>query len=334
MTFVTALVVAVAIHTVVGSIKTPLASAPISDRNITRISSNSTSREPNGLHPTVAFWDDDYAAEEDWNKNAAKGGALICGLEGSDQTAGRQMKDTREPPSAARPYNSDLKIELQDWVEHWDPEKRDNEGNQIPAINQWYSTALNNKQYRATKAHFEFGINTKGGAIYGLFLESPQASAKTIWGGGTKEPNKDDLPQLRAFSDIIWGFWVRNNPNIKNIRYFFMIAISNEVTNQIIASCLRDRSPNGAGFAYFLMQHKLQLGQKTISKITIFRPETDDDVSLVDASLCFHVVDGPQPPPDDAHMEGTDRLKARLVQETNSKDSSPNSLVRVHEIYM
>ncbi|KAI4697456.1 uncharacterized protein J4E84_000586 [Alternaria hordeiaustralica] len=405
MTFVTALVVAVAIHTVVGSIKTPLASAPISDRNITRISSNSTSREPNGLHPTVAFWDDDYAAEEDWNKNAAKGGALICGLEGSDQTAGRQMKDTREPPSAARPYNSDLKIELQDWywretssssfscsfsehwhfshamrslgldgrptsaggdnqcyrVEHWDPEKRDNEGNQIPAINQWYSTAGNNKQYRATKAHFEFGINTKGGAIYGLFLESPQASAKTIWGGGTKEPNKDDLPQLRAFSDIIWGFWVRNNPNIKNIRYFFMIAISNEVTNQIIASCLRDRntelsewpgtdfstttdqghallgksrSPNGAGFAYFLMQHKLQLGQKTISKITIFRPETDDDVSLVDASLCFHVVDGPQPPPDDAHVEGTDRLKARLVQETNSKDSSPNSLVRVHEIYM
>jgi len=82
------------------------------------------------------------------------------------------------------------------------------------------------------------------------------------------------------------------------------------------------------------MQHKLQLGQKTISKITIFRPETDDDVSLVDASLCFHVVDGPQPPPDDAHMEGTDRLKARLVRETNSKDSSPNSLVRVHEIYM
>ncbi|KAI4922472.1 hypothetical protein J4E90_000903 [Alternaria incomplexa] len=242
MTFVTALVVAVAIHTVVGSIKTPLASAPISDRNITRISSNSTSREPNGLHPTVAFWDDDYAAEEDWNKNAAKGGALICGLEGSDQTAGRQMKDTREPPSAARPYNSDLKIGLQDWVEHWDPEKRDNEGNQIPAINQWYSTAGNSKQYRATKAHFEFGINTKGGAIYGLFLESPQASAKTIWGGGTKEPNKDDLPQLRAFSDIIWGFWVRNNPNIKNIRHFFMIAISNEVTNQIIASCLRDRN--------------------------------------------------------------------------------------------
>lgn len=82
------------------------------------------------------------------------------------------------------------------------------------------------------------------------------------------------------------------------------------------------------------MQHKLQLGQKTISKINIFRQETDDDVSFVDASLCFHVVDGPQPPPDDARVEGTDSLRARLVQEADAKDSSTSSLVRIHEIYM
>jgi hypothetical protein len=140
-------------------------------------------------------------------------------------------------------------------IEHWDPESRDAEGNQIPTIHQWYNVPGNSKQYRvsfllhvmakllltteqATKAHYEFALNTKGGAIYGLFLESPQASAKTIWGGGKTEPNKDDLPQLRAFSDILWGFWVRNNPNVKNIRYFFMIGISNDLTNQIIASCL------------------------------------------------------------------------------------------------
>jgi hypothetical protein len=28
-------------------------------------------------------------------------------------------------------------------------------------------------------------------------------------------------------------------PNVKNIRYFFMLGISNELTNQIIASCLQ-----------------------------------------------------------------------------------------------
>jgi hypothetical protein len=33
---------------------------------------------------------------------------------------------------------------------------------------------------------------------------------------------------------------VRDNANIKNIRYFFTIGISNDVSNRIIASCLRD----------------------------------------------------------------------------------------------
>ncbi|CAN9102611.1 unnamed protein product [Alternaria sp. RS040] len=387
-----ALVLAIAAATrsvTAGTIKTPSPSTRVFNSNVSGTSPALINRKSNKDRPTVAFWDDDHAAEVDWKKSAAKGGALMCALEGSDQVAGRQIRDTREPPSAASRYNSDLKTELHDWywretnpstfscsfsehwhlahamrslgldgkpaseggdnqcyrIEHWNPENRDDKGNQIPAINQWYSVPGHDKQYRATKAHFEFGINTKGGAIYGLFLESALASAKSIWGGGTKEPNRDDLPQLRAFSDIMWAFWVRNNPNVRNIRYFFMIGISNDLTNQIIASCLRDAgaelsewpgtsfstttdqghallgSPNGATFAYFLMQHKAQLGQKTITKITVFRPETDDDLSFVDASLCFHVADGPQPPPDDAAMAATDEMGARIVQRTSLRDS-------------
>ncbi|KAI5376525.1 hypothetical protein J4E82_004746 [Alternaria postmessia] len=403
------LAIAAATHSVTaGTIKTPSPSTRVFNSNVSGTSPALINRKPNEERPAVAFWDDDHATEVDWKKSAAKGGALICALEGSDQVAGRQIRDTREPPSAASRYNSDLKTELHDWywretspstfscsfsehwhlahamrslgldgkpaseggdnqcyrIEHWNPENRDDKGNQIPAINQWYSVPGHDKQYRATKAHFEFGINTKGGAIYGLFLESALASAKSIWGGGTKEPNRDDLPQLRAFSDIMWAFWVRNNPNVRNIRYFFMIGISNDLTNQIIASCLRDAgaelsewpgtsfstttdqghallgSPNGATFAYFLMQHKAQLGQKTITKITVFRPETDDDLSFVDASLCFHVADGPQPPPDDAAMAATDEAGARSVQRTSLRDSrdvkgiSVISMIRIHEIYI
>jgi len=145
---------------------------------------------------------------------------------------------------------------------------------------------------QATKAHFEFGINTKGGAIYGLFLESPQASAKTIWGGGTKEPNKNDLPQLRAFSDIIWGFWVRNNPNIKNIRYFFMIAISNEVTNQIIASCLRDRNTElsewpGTDFSTSTDQGHALLGKSRSTPMTYIETNPNQDLQTVLGSHTF-----------------------------------------------
>jgi hypothetical protein len=187
--------IAVAIYTLPAcAIETSLSSARISDRDISDRSPQLTNRGINGLHPTVAFWDDNHAAYEDWSKSAAKGGALMCGLEGSDETAGRQMKDTREPPSAARPYNGDLKIELQNWywretnpssfscsfsehwhlsyamrslgldgrptsqggdnqchrIEHWDPESKNDKGDQIPAINQWYSVPGNSKQYRVS----------------------------------------------------------------------------------------------------------------------------------------------------------------------------------------
>lgn len=116
----------------------------------------------------------------------------MCALQGSDQTAGLQLKDTRSPPSAASHFNTDLKTELHTWywrsvdpasfscsfsdhwgfskamqalglsgkpasqggdnkcyrIEHWDPEKRDDNGNQIPALNQWYNVAGIEQQFR------------------------------------------------------------------------------------------------------------------------------------------------------------------------------------------
>lgn len=84
-------------------------------------------------------------------------------------------------------------------------------------------------------------------------------------------------------------------------------------------------SPNGAAFAYFLMQHKAQLGQKVITKVTVFRPENDDDVDFVDASLCFHVADGEQA----AGEETGERIVRRNVVD----DGTAMSLTRVHEIH-
>ena len=40
---------------------------------------------------------------------------------------------------------------------------------------------------------------------------------------------------------MIWGYWNRDNPDIKNIRYFFMIGISNDLTNQLIVSSLNNK---------------------------------------------------------------------------------------------
>ena len=55
------------------------------------------------------------------------------------------------------------------------------------------------------------------------------------------------------------------------------------------------------------MQHKAQLGHKTISKVTVFRPETDDDLMFVDPSLVFHVEDVPESPRDQVTINPTAR---------------------------
>jgi hypothetical protein len=76
-------------------------------------------------------------------------------------------------------------------------------------------------------------------AIYGLYLDNPQSAASMNWYGNKKVPDLALLPHLRALSDVLWSYWVRENPDIKNIRYFFMLGISNDQTNQLIASSLQ-----------------------------------------------------------------------------------------------
>lgn len=232
-------------------------------------------------------------------------------------------------------------------IEHWNP-KLSEGGQQIPAIKQWYT--VGDKEYRAsgttaltcavtmltllqaTQAHFEFGINPTGGAIFGFFLDSALYAASRTWYGNRKPANPAELPKLRAFSDVLWGYWNRNNADIKNIRYFFMLGISNDESNQLIATCLQNAgkrldewpgaefdtstdeghalvgSPNGAAFAYFLMQHKKELGLKTITHVTVFRAETDDDSAFVDPHLMFRVGDVQEEDVKDAEDEA---LEAR-----------------------
>lgn len=65
--------------------------------------------------PHIAVFDDDTASAADFDRFALKGGALMCALEGTDQTAGRQLQDTRNPPSAASLWVGDLRQDLHEW---------------------------------------------------------------------------------------------------------------------------------------------------------------------------------------------------------------------------
>jgi hypothetical protein len=78
------------------------------------------------------------------------------------------------------------------------------------------------------------------------------------------------------------------------------------------------------------MQHKAELGQKTIAKVTVFRPETDDDLGFIDASLCFHVEDGPQPPPDGVVVSGNEEKGGLSVR--SMVQGKGNNFIRVHKM--
>ena len=82
---------------------------------VRRTDATCASKSATTPHPATAFWDDDTASDADWEKYTLKGGALMCGLAGTDRTAGRQIRDARNPPSAASVWSGDLRQELDTW---------------------------------------------------------------------------------------------------------------------------------------------------------------------------------------------------------------------------
>jgi hypothetical protein len=81
-----------------------------------------------------------------------------------------------------------------------------------------------------------FGINHVGGAIFGQNFQAPKYAAKEIWG---RDPRPDELPALRLASDIMWAYWIRDNPNVGNLKYYIANHIQNADTGALMARILR-----------------------------------------------------------------------------------------------
>jgi hypothetical protein len=79
------------------------------------------------------------------------------------------------------------------------------------------------------------------------------------------------------------------------------------------------------------MQHKAELGQKTITKVTVFRPENDDPSDFVDASLLFHVGDGPVSASDGVVVADAVEESNHIIGKSLVKISEKN-IIRVHEL--
>lgn len=92
-------------------------------------------------------------------------------------------------------------------------------------------------------------------------------------------------------------------------------------------------SPNGLGAAYFLLQHKRQLGgAKTITKIKIWRSEDEDHE---EPNVIFYV--GDVTPSGDAREAlrnevGSRALDEGIESEVVQRSADGKSLVREHRI--
>jgi hypothetical protein len=53
-----------------------------------------------------------------------------------------------------------------------------------------------------------------------MLLENPLHAANNNW--EYQDPDDTNLPQLRRASDIMFAFWLRNNPDPKNLKYYIV----------------------------------------------------------------------------------------------------------------
>ncbi|KAF1915787.1 hypothetical protein BDU57DRAFT_450258 [Ampelomyces quisqualis] len=226
---------------------------------------------------------------------------------------------------------------------------------------------VNGKEYRVTNAEFIMGVNAKDGLVYFINLLSPVQGAMQLW--NNPNPSKDDLPAIRSSSDIAWGLWNRavngENMNVQKITKFMSLTVTNDETEEIIYEALGRWKPppgqprledpvawpgttfdttseegqallgsnNGIAVGYFLAQHKRQLGQKYIPKITIFTPNYEEIITL---NLLFWVEDvppgSPEKPKEDPMDTGPDMAVAVDILDTRvvKRSVDGKNFVREH----
>ncbi|KAF1928401.1 uncharacterized protein M421DRAFT_92650 [Didymella exigua CBS 183.55] len=207
----------------------------------------------------------------------------------------------------------------------------DSEG-EISIKDQTYK--VGEKEYRATGAHGTFAINVEEGAVFLIDVASAPRKAAQLW--GVDAAAKDQLPELIQISDIAWGFWhqAHGGSDLGHITKFVVPQIINDITIRLINQALETYnvpdgeerhntvpewpgisfkidtpagkallgSPIGIPTAYFLSQHKSEIGKnKYVSRVTVFRP--DEDTGSDEPSIIYYVEDAPAPSQGDQNPD-------------------------------
>jgi len=124
--------------------------------------------------------------------------------------------------------------------------------------------------------------------IFQQYVTSPKTAARNLW---NKDPLPEELPKLRALSDLMWGVWNRDNPNTKNIRYFWAQGVANRNTKALIARALKGvdkKLEKWPGTSFNMDDDAGRAILGTSSWLGMFGGHTDQHYSVRERSMfCF-----------------------------------------------
>ncbi|KAH6870362.1 hypothetical protein BKA58DRAFT_401903 [Alternaria rosae] len=133
---------------------------------------------------------------------------------------------------------------------------------------------------------------------------------------------RDDMPKLHQFSDVGWITWKtfagHNGDNIRGLRYFISVAITNPQTRSVCRKVFLDKNlvltgwpgeaflsgtdefhailgtPNMRGYGYMLIQHKADLGNMYVNAVRVFKCEGKGSLCI----LAYAYQEAPAEPVD------------------------------------
>ncbi|KAI4632609.1 uncharacterized protein J4E87_002083 [Alternaria ethzedia] len=203
------------------------------------------------------------------------------------------------------------------------------------------------KEYRCTGADYTMSINTKDGVVIGMNRKGPMQA------GQERVPplTRDDMPKLHQFSDVGWITWKtfaeQNGHNIRGLRYFISVAITNPQTRAVCRKVFVDKNlvltgwpgevfgsgtnefhailgtPNMRGYGYMLVQHKADLGNMYINAVRVFKCEGKGSLCI----LAYAYQEAPADPVDDPMDE------SMVTSGEVSRRDEGSSIMRLHKIF-
>ncbi|KAH7388645.1 hypothetical protein BKA66DRAFT_511037 [Pyrenochaeta sp. MPI-SDFR-AT-0127] len=230
-------------------------------------------------------------------------------------------KDVYKPGDGHNDCISVIHYNENDYEDPKPEDHKDKEPEMKNIVKQKYK--VKDKEYTATGGFFEFAMNKVEGAIIGMNLDSPVNAVRDGHRSWGRAATPEELPAIRRCSDIYWAYWVRDNPNPKNLRIYGAYNVVNDATSLLAARAFRNNkikelskwpgaaftadtdegkaligSPIGASIAHMLIQHKAELGIKHITKVTVITndvpPETRFKVTPRPyLHIFFHIEDVP-----------------------------------------